>query len=197
MARVGYDPRLGRIKTDAPGIVLDRAFLAHFQVSAADAVTASDTGVHAAIALTAAVQTVSTAITNPAVPRNIRIKGNAAGIAGNVTIHGTNYAGEVITETLALNGASVVEGAKAFKTVTQIDLPAETHAGTDTVSAGWGDILGLPYKLSHNTVLATYHDNTLEGTAPTVTVSATALESNTVDLNTALNGKQIDIYLIV
>jgi hypothetical protein len=186
-----------KIQTDAPGVSVDRAFLAHFQVSAAAAVAASNTGVHAAIALTDATQEVTTAITNPAVPRSIIVKGNAAGIAGNVTIHGTNFAGEVISEAVALNGATAVEGAKAFKTVTKIDLPVETHAGTDTVSVGWGEKLGLPYKLAHNTILATYLDNTIEGTAPTLTLSATVLEANTIDLNSALSGKIVDVYLIV
>lgn len=193
-----YNHKMGqKIQTDAPGVSVDRAFLAHIQVSAAAAVAASNTGVHAAIALTDATQEVTTAITNPAAPRSIIVKGNAAGIAGNVTIYGTNYAGEVISEAVALNGATAVEGAKAFKTVTKIDLPVETHAGTDTVSVGWGEKLGLPYKLAHNTILATYLDNTIEGTAPTLTVSATALEANTIDLNSALSGKVVDVYLIV
>lgn len=193
-----YNHKMGqKIQTDAPGVSVDRAFLAHFQVSAAAAVAASNTGVHAAIALTDATQEVTTAITNPAAPRSIIVKGNASGIAGNVTIHGTNYAGEVISEVIALNGATAVEGAKAFKTVTKIDLPVETHAGTDTVSVGWGEKLGLPYKLGHNTILATYLDNTIEGTAPTLTLSATVLEANTIDLNSALSGKIVDVYLIV
>jgi len=191
-----FDPKGQVIKNDA-GITLDRAFLARMSWSTTQAVAASDTGVHAAVALTAEAQAVTTVITNPVVPRSIRIKGNAAGIAGNVVITGTNYVGAAITETIALNGATAVEGTKAFKTVTKIDLPVETHAGTDTVSVGWGDKLGLPCKLAHNTVLAAYHDNTKEATAATVVVSATALESNTVDLNTALNGKAVDVYLMV
>ncbi|MCM1567091.1 MAG: hypothetical protein NC238_14370 [Dehalobacter sp.] len=195
-----FNHKMGqKIQTDAPGVSFDRSFLAHFQVSAAKAVAASNTGVHAAISLTAEAQEVKTGITNPAVPRNIIIKGNAAGIVGNVTIHGTNYAGEVISEVIALNGLNAVEGAKAFKTVTQIDLPVETHAGTDTVSVGWGDKLGLPYKLAHNTVIPgmTFLNNTREGTEPSVTVSVAAIESNTIDLNSALNGNQVDTYLVV
>lgn len=193
-----YNHKMGqKIQTDAPGVALDRAFLAHMLIVAALALAASNTGVHTAVALTAEAQDVTTEITNPAVPRNLIVKGNAEGIAGDVVIEGTNIAGEEITETIALDGATAVEGAKAFKTVTKITLPAETHEGTDTVSVGWGDKLGLPYKLAHNTVLAVFLDGAKEGTAPTVAVSKTALESNTVDLNSALNGKDVDIYLIV
>lgn len=199
MAYVAFDPTKGqKIKTAAKAVKLDRAFLAHMQVSAADAVVASNTAVHAAVTLPDAdTLEVTTAITNPAYPRALRVKGNASGIAGNVVIEGTNIADEAITETIALSGATAVEGNKAFKTVTKITLPAKTNASGDTVSVGFNEKLALPYKLAHNTVLAAYLDNTKEGTAPTVTTSTTALESNTIDLNTALSGKVVDVYLIV
>jgi len=191
-----FDPKGQFVKTDA-GVLCDRAFLAHYQVSATQAVAASDTGVHAGIILAdGSGSTLSVNLTSPAVPRALRIKGNAAGIVGNVVITGTNFANEVITETLVANGVAVVEGSKAFKTVSSVVVPQRNAAG-DEISFGWNDKLGLPYKLAHNTVLNAYHDNTKEATAATVTVSATALESNTVDLNTALNGKVVDAYLMV
>ena len=98
-----------------------------------------------ATALTAAAggQDIVEGITNPDVPRNVTATGNAAGIVGNVVITGTNWAGEVITDTIALNGANEVAGVKAFVTVTKVHLPPETHAGTDTVSIGRGNCLGL------------------------------------------------------
>ena len=193
-----YNHKKGqKIQSDAAGVSFDHAFLAHFQVAAAAAVAPSATAVHAAITLTDAAQDVTTGITNPAVPRNITIKGNAAGITGDVVITGTNYAGAAITETIALNGATEVAGNKAFKTVTKISLPAETHVGTDTVSIGRGAKLGLPWLLAHNTVLFAFLDNTKEGTAPTLAVSASAVESNTITLNSTLNGKVVDAYLIV
>lgn len=323
MGRAGYNPRLATIKTDAPGLLLDRAFLAHFQVAAANAVAADTDGVHAAVACTtpaiaatcvvkaassetdiltttipatigaagnalkillttaaddtlavtktdgtgtinialakttaskntatliqaairalttvggvsvaavtcaaganwntaavatgetgavsftggqtAAAQVVTTAITSPAVPRNITA--TAGGTAGDikaiqVVIAGTNYADEAITETLpafTVDTAGTVTGSKAFKTVTSITIPA--HDGTGATTAiGFGSKLGLPYKLAHDTVINTYLDNTKEGTAPTVAVSATALESNTITLASTLNSKVIDAYLLV
>lgn len=193
-----YNHKMGqKIQTNADGVEADRAFLAHFQVAAADAAAASATAIHAAITLTDAAQAITTGITNPAVPRSVTVKGNAAGITGNVVITGTNAAGEVITETIALNAANAVEGNKAFATITKIDLPAETNTGTDTVSIGTGTKLGLPWLLAHNTVLAAFLDNAKEGTAPTVTVSTTAIESNTIKLNSALTAKVVDAYLIV
>ena len=185
------------ITTDAEDVSVDRAFIAHCQVAAADAVAASNTAVHAAVTLAdAATTVVTTGITNPAYPRAPRIKGNAAGITGNVNIEGTNFNDEAISETKAANGSTAVEFDKAFKTMSKITLPARNAEG-DTISVGFNDKLGLPYKLAHNTVIQTFVDNALEGTAATVTTSATAIESNTIDPNTALSGKAVDIYLFV
>jgi len=198
VARIGFNPALVPIKTDA-GTKVDMAFLAHFQVLAADAVALDDDGVLAATALTDEAQSITEGITNPAVPRNISVVGNASGITGDVVVTGTNYADDEITETIALNGVSVVEGDKAFKTVTEIELPVETDAETDTVAVGWQNKLGLPYKLAHNTVIPgmTYLDNSAEATDPTVAVDAADIESNTIELNTALSGEIVDVYLIV
>ena len=197
MANAPYDRREAFISSDANGIGVMRSFLAHFQVSATDAVAASATAVHAAVTLTASAQTVTTAITSPAAPRNVSVTGNASGIEGNVVITGTNYNGDTITETIALSGTSTVAGTKAFASVISVAFPAKTNTSGDTVSVGIGSALGLPYKLAHNTVLAAYLDNTKEGTAPTVAVSATALESNTITLSSSLSGKVVDAYLLV
>jgi hypothetical protein len=145
---------------------------------------------------------ITTGITNPSVPRNITATtdGTAGDIkAVQVIVEGTNYADEVITETLPIftvNTKTTVEGSKAFKTVTKVTIPPHDGTGA-TTSIGFGEKLGLPYKLEHNTVLASYKDNVLEGTAATVAVSTTAIEGNTIDLNSALNSKAVDVYLIV
>lgn len=193
-----YNYKFGQlIQTDADGVSVDRGFISHLVIAAADAVAQSITGILAATALTSSTQAVTVGISNPATPRNIKIKANAVGVSGDVVITGTNYADEVITETIVLNGTTEVQGNKAFKTVTQIDLPVEVHAGTDTVSVGFANKLGLPYKLSLDTILATYRDGTKEGTAPSVAVSADNIEDNTILLNSALNGTAIDIFIIV
>ena len=193
-----YNHKKGQtIQTSVEGVSVDRSFLAHFQILAAKATAASNVNVHAAVTLGDTGTDVTTAITNPSVPRNIIIKGNAVGMIGDVGITGTNYKDEVITEVLTVNGSTAVVGAKAFKTVTLLQFPGKTNASGDTVSVGTGEILGLPYLLAHNTVLQTFKDNALEGTAATVAVSATAIESNTIDLASALNSKVVDVYLIV
>ncbi|MED4599876.1 hypothetical protein P9314_04030 [Paenibacillus validus] len=193
-----FHPKIdNQVPSDVYGKRLERMYPVRLQVSADKAVAQNLTGVLTATALTAATQDITAGITSPAFPRSLRITGNASGIAGNVVIEGTNYAGEVISETIALNGSTAVEGNKAFRTVTKINLPARTNASGDTVSVGWGNKLGLPYRLPHNTVQMAFRNNAKEGTAPTVTTSETALESNTVLLNSALNGTAVDVYLFV
>lgn len=201
MSYYPYNTNLGQQQqTDAGSDVLTtRAHLTHYQVAAASATVASTTGIHAAVTDTAAQVVVTTGITQPSVPRNITA--TAGGTAGDikaiqVIIAGTNFAGTAITETLpafTVDTAGSVTGSKAFKTVTSITIPA--HDGTGATTAiGFGEKLGLPDKLTRNTVLFAFLANTKEGTAPTVAVSATALESNTVDLNSALDSTVVDVY---
>jgi hypothetical protein len=192
-----------RLQTNVKSFFSMRSFIAHFQVGAADALLSVATGIHAAIACSAgSVTTVTTAITKPSVPKNVTATagGTVTDIkAVQVTIIGTNYADEVITEVLpvfTVDTAGTVIGNKAFKTITSISIPAMDGAGA-TVSIGFGEKLGLPFLLAHNTVLNAYLGNAKEGTAPAVTVSPTAIESNTIKLNSALNGTVVDAYLMV
>ena len=200
-----FNPKLGqRMQTNVDGIHVDASYIAHFQVSADDAVATDVDGVH--VAIIASVDTTKVIvdeITNPAVPRNITATVACDTVANikavKVKITGTNYAGEIITEELPAfteDTAGTVEGNKAFKTITKIEVPAMDGADV-SVTIGWGDKLGLPYKLAHNTCLMAFLDNTIEATAPVIAVSASKIEDNTVDLNSNLNGKVVDVYLIV
>lgn len=186
-----------RIGTEAPHVHCDRGFIAKFRVDAAEAVAQDLVSVMAATPLTAATQTIQVDLTNPLVPRSLRVKGNQVGVTGDVVITGTNYLGVEITETIALNGNTAVEGNKAFKTVTKVDLPIEVNVGTDTVSIGVGNKLGLPYRLSNNSAVAAFRDGVREASLPSVTFSETSIEENTVQLNSALNGTEIEVMLIV
>jgi hypothetical protein len=116
-------------------------------------VAESNTYCMAATALTAVAQTITTGITQPDVPRVLLIKGNAGGIGGNVIITGTDAAGAAITDTIALNGNAVVDGVKAFASIVSIQLPVQTHAGTDTVSIGVDAILGFTCALPATALL--------------------------------------------
>lgn len=182
------------IQSAVDSINPDRGFIARINIETP--ATKDITAVLASTALTTETQTITDNITEPDVPRNVRIKGNDAGITGDVVINGTNINDDSISETLALDGTTEVQGNKAFKTVTSIELPVQNSSG-DEVSVGTDNKLGLPYKLSLNTVLKAYRDGTLEGTAPTVAVDSANIENNTVLLDSALNGTDVDLLLIV
>ena len=156
----------------------------------------SATGTLAAIPLTALAQTGYTAgIIQPDVPRNVTIKGNAAGIGGNVVIHGTDYAGTVVSDTIALNAAVEVLGVVAFATITSIDFPVQTHAGTDTVSIGRGAKIGLPVALADAALLLAHDfDGAADGGAftPSATLSLCVCAiSGTMD-----GVKKVDLYFV-
>ena len=197
------NPALGQvIQSDVASENPDRSFIAHLEWTAAEAVAALTTGVHAAVTDNGSQQEITTAITNPGVPRNI--SATAGGTAGDikaitVTITGTNMLDEVITEVLpafTVDTAGTVVGNKAFKTVTGITIPA--HDGTGATTAiGWGDKLGLPYMEEEIPCIAAYLNSVLESTAATITASLTAIDGNTIDLNSALNATKVDAYLVV
>lgn len=194
MSTAGYKPQPDAKLESHLGATSKQSFVAHYQATPE---AADDDHVHAAITLPASGTTVvTTGITNPDVPRNLTVDGNEADIVGDVVIVGTNYAGQAITETIALNGTTLVAGTKAFKTVSSITVPVRQDAD-ETVIIGVGDILGLPHRLTRNTVFQTFLDGTIEGTPPTVVADADELEKNTVDLNSALAGTQVDIYYLV
>jgi hypothetical protein len=190
------------IQSDVVGLGVARGFIAQFQVPAASAVAASTTGVKTAVTSNGTTQTITTGITNPAVPRVLTATagGTSTDIkAIQVVITGTNYNGDVITETLpafTVDTAGTVTGTKAFKTVTQIVIPAHDGNGA-TTAVGFSEILGLPFKLQHNGHMASYLNNVREATAPTVAFSLTNLENNTIKLNSSLNGSSVESHMVV
>ena len=150
-----------------------------YQPDAAAAAT-----VLAATLLTTAVQSVTTSITNPDFPRLLSVTGGDGNVTGNVVIVGTDIRGNAITDTIALNGASTVDGVSAFKTVTSISLPVYASADTETVSVGISDKLGLEMIPKLAVAISAHHDATLEATLPTITVGAT-VDLCVADFNSA------------
>jgi len=152
------------------------------------------TYVHAAILLIQTVtKDVSTAITNPDYPRIATVKGNGAAVTGNVVITGTDINGVAITDTIAASGANEVLGVKAFKTITNINVPPYAVAGTESISIGVGNKIGFPIAVPDaSTVIAKTFDGAADNT--TVTVGATAALSLAAPTGT-FNG--VKIYELV
>ena len=64
-------------------------------------------------------------------PRTVQIARGGAGVATVYTVTGTDYAGNVITDTINSNGASTVQGAKAFATITHVASDVNPTVTTD------------------------------------------------------------------
>lgn len=187
------------VQTDAKGTSVAGLIIKKYVVSP---VAAAIAAIHAAITCSATVATVvTTGFSTIAVPRNVTATagGTAEDIkAVQVIVEGLDIGGSTITETLpvfTVDTAGTVVGSKAFKKVTKVTIPAMDGAGA-TVSIGTGSKLGLPSKLSFNSILLAVFNSVREVTAPTVTVSASALSSNTVTLDSSLNGSKVVILYV-
>jgi len=184
MGAITREENTVKVAADFIGVGSNTARLHRLSLTAP--VAASNTAVHAAINSNAVI---TTAITQPDFARNITIVGAGSGhnAAGTVTINGTDVRGVAISETLTLNGNTAVVGAKAFKTVTSIDMTAVTgNDANNTVSVGVGNKFGLTRKMDANNVLLEAVDGVQE-TPSAVAFSTSAICSNTVTPLTAAN----------
>jgi hypothetical protein len=145
------------------------------------------TAILASTLLTSAVQTITTGITDPDFPRVLNIDSDGAA-SGNVVITGTNIRGETITDTIALNGTSVVAGVKAFKTVTSIQLPVKS--ASESVFVGTTDKLGLQ-SIPWSTDVESEHSNHAVDTGGTVlTRDSDEVEKCVYDPTTECDGSE-------
>lgn len=191
------------LRTDVYGIAVNKASVAHIYLTKEQACAADDDGVHAAITADNSEDTVvDDEFTNPPYPRNLTI--TPGGTTGDVkksdiVVEGTNIKDEPITETFSFeaDATTATVGNKAFKTVTKVTIPAQDGAGA-TFKIGWGDKLGLPFKISGKPLVFALHNGVPETTAPTLATDDDEIEKNTIDLNSALhNDKSVDIYLFL
>lgn len=144
-------------------------------------VAAANTGILAAQTLPASgTTTVTSGFSTPDYPRTVRIKGNATGISGNVVVTGTDILDQTVTDTIAANGSSAVDGAVAFKTITSAVFPTRNASG-DTISIGPGPALGLDCYIDANSFRG------FSGVSSS-TNDATAISKNTVTLSASLDG---------
>lgn len=75
--------------------------------------------------------------------RNLVVDGSAASTAV-ITVYGFDYLGQPMVEDITMNGTTTAAGIKAFRYVTRVVTGTDADA---TLDLGWGDVLGLPYKL--------------------------------------------------
>jgi hypothetical protein len=143
------------------------------------------------------------------VPRNVTIAvtHDTSIVALTVVFSGYDQYGVPMSESLAVTAtgtSKTAAGKKAFKYISSIAITAAADATTDTLNCGWGDVLGLPYKLpalSDFFTNGTYFNEVLEATAPTVvagdTTTATTTTGDvrgTVDTNSAMDGSAVSVW---
>ncbi len=156
-------------------------------------------GVLASTALTGSPQNITAGITDPDNYRVVSITGNQGSVTGDVVVNGTDWAGNVILDTIASSGASTVDGVVAFKTVTSIDLPVLDTAG-DEISVGVVDILGLtrPVAASGDVIyVGIAADAVNASTFSYEAASSVDTTNNTVTLSTSITDADditIDFY---
>ena len=147
-------------------------------------------------ATSAAVATVTTFVAQPDVPRNLVI--TPGGTTGDVescviVVAGTSIKNRAISEnfTFLADASTAQTGSKAFKTITSVTFPANCESGgfAATWSVGYGEKLGVKECMSGaGHIFFSTLNGAKEATAPTMAVSASAVESNTADFNGTMNG---------
>ncbi|HWY79366.1 MAG TPA: hypothetical protein VNW29_03345 [Candidatus Sulfotelmatobacter sp.] len=145
---------------------------------------AENTSVLAAQTLPASGTTVVTAgITNPDVPRTVRLKGNQATVQGlQVIVTGTDIQGNALSETVTMGNAfaTPTDTVNAFATVISVTLPTRGASG-DTISFGKGAALGL------DSYCDQYSFSGFGGVT-SYTYSTTVIARNTITLSATLDG---------
>lgn len=145
-------------------------------------VAGSATGIASAIDIAVAGEAAPT-VAQVAAPfgRNLTVVASGAATS-TVTVHGNDYLGQRVSETLTLNGTTPVVGLKAFKYISRIAYGA---TASRTINVGTGAALGLPYRTA--TVLA----EKLNSAAGTVGTLAAAVLT---DPATAITGDPRGTY---
>lgn len=200
-----YNHKKGqRIQTNADGVAVDRAFLAHILIPkplAADSDGMID-GAECTTGENAEDLVLTEFDEQPDWPRNIVVvlaattEGDIA--AGEIVVAGKNFAGEDITEThtVTADTAGTFTGSIAFKEVTSVTVPVQ-DGDSVTVDVGWGKVFGIPYLLeADEQVLVKLFNKSADN--GTVTPDATDIEKNVISIAGTPDGeKDIDLYLIV
>lgn len=140
---------------------------------------------------------------DPDIPRNITVTvtaGDTADTMGTITIDGTNYLDEVITEDITPVAGSTIAGLKAFKTVTAVTGAGWVIDGAegteDAITIGTGNEIGLPIALTDTAQIPlAILGTTITAHNPTVT---TTVENATIDMSAGTyDGSKSAIVFIV
>lgn len=144
--------------------------------------------------------TLNGALTGQAdVPRNVTITSADDDSGVTFTVTGEDQYGRAMTEAITGADTDTAAGAKAFYKVTSI---AASGAAAGNVSAGTGDVLGLPYAAVKAAQVDTVWFNDAKDASATVVKAATATATattgdvrGTVDPNSACDGSEVMVSM--
>ena len=134
-----------------------------------------------------------TPLLNLDVGRNVDIlSSSASDTAVVITVYGYDMYGQAMSEAITTNGTARVAGKKAFKSVYRV---ASGGAAVGNISVGFGDVIGLPYRVTTRDYI-TFNYNATVGLLTAVTVADTTATATTttgdvrgtITLATAANG---------
>lgn len=138
-----------------------------------------------------------TSVTQPDVPRALSVTptANTTGSPLSVVITGLNVEGKTFTESFIIpaNSTTIVNGVKAFKSITNVAIPGNSSGLTITV--GTRNLLGVYHRLFNQNTTVKVFAGTAVGNAaltlqaqPTVVASEAEIERNTVSPATTPDG---------
>jgi len=140
------------------------------------------------------------------VPRNITTTSSSAAADTVFTVTGYDYWKVKMVEAITIaSGDSAKAGLKAFAYIESIAIYSAGNTESDTATVGFGDVLGLPYKLASKGDLISASFNGVNEavaalTAAVTTDPATAITGDvrgTVDMTSACNGSPIVVWMYV
>ncbi|MCB0247457.1 MAG: hypothetical protein KDI07_02685 [Anaerolineae bacterium] len=140
------------------------------------------------------------------VPRNITATSTSAVADTVFTITGYDYWKVKVVEQFTIAAAaSAGAGKKAFAYIESIAIYSAGDITTDTVTVGWGDVLGLPYKLTAKAdAVRVFFNDVLDDSATVVKADATDPATattgdvrGTVDTNSASDGSAVVVWMHV
>lgn len=143
------------------------------------------------------------------VPRNLTaaVSHASSAVAMTITVTGFDQYGQMMKETLstaATGQSQSATGKKAFKYILSIAITSAGNATTNTLSMGWADVIGLPFKADLKAdVFRVYFNDTLDDSATVVaaddaTPTATTGDvRGTVDTNSAADGSTVVVWMKV
>lgn len=111
------------------------------------------------------------------VPRNVslQVTHGSSIVAMTCLVSGKDEYNQDMSELLTITATGTdktAAGLKAFKKITSVRFTSAGNATTNTANLGWGDVLGLPFVMTINTIIREWRAGTV-ATAGTIAVAVT------------------------